>query len=314
MKKIILFIGFVLLLSWTMQAQRIVFTPQWTPQSQFAGYYVAQEKGFYKEAGIEVDIQHPSASYSASYRLFKGTSDIITMQLLPAMVEIDRGMPLVNVLQTTQSNGLVIVSRGDTIRSFSDLKNKKVGVWKAGFGDLGYMVDSDMNLNIEWIPFLQGMNLYISGAVDATLAMSYNEYLQIQMSGFEDKTMIRFADEGYDFPEDGVYVTIDYLRRYPDRVKAFVEASRKGWEWAHTHPKEALDIVLKVMEEEKIPINYVLQKWQLEEILRLQCAPGNKKPSFELNREKVDKLSDLLMKYHWIIEPITVERLKGGKK
>lgn len=82
-------------------AQRIVFTPQWTPQSQFAGYYVAQEKGFYREAGVEVDIQHPSASYSAFYRLLEGSSDMITMQLLPAMVEINRGMPLVNVLQTS---------------------------------------------------------------------------------------------------------------------------------------------------------------------------------------------------------------------
>lgn len=314
MKKTILFIGLFVLLACGVQAQRIVFTPQWTPQSQFAGYYVAQEKGFYKDAGIEVDIQHPSASYSASYRLFKGTSDIITMQLLPAMVEIDRGMPLVNVLQTSLSNGLVIVSRGDSIRSFSDLKNKKVGVWKAGFGDLGYMVDTDMNLGIEWIPFLQGMNLYISGAIDATLAMSYNEYLQIQMSGFEDKSMIRFADEGYDFPEDGVYVTIDYLRRYPDKVKAFVEASRKGWEWVHAHPEEALEIVLKVMREEKIPVNYVLQKWQLEEILRLQCAPGENKPSFELDAEKVNKLSNLLVRHHWIIEPIAVEKLKGGTK
>lgn len=80
----------------------------------------------------------------------------------------------------------MIVSRSDTIRTFSDLRGKKVGVWKAGFGELGYMVDSDMELNIQWIPFLQGMNLYISGAVDATLAMSYNEYLQIQVSGFED--------------------------------------------------------------------------------------------------------------------------------
>ena len=70
-------IGF-LFLPFIAHAQRIVFTPQWTAQSQFAGYYVAQEKGFYKDAGVEVDFQHPSVSYSALYRLMEGSSDIIT--------------------------------------------------------------------------------------------------------------------------------------------------------------------------------------------------------------------------------------------
>lgn len=314
MNKVLSLVCYFLLWSYALQAQRIVFTPQWTPQSQFAGYYVAQEKGFYQEAGIEVIIKHPSASYSAFYRLLEGSSDIITMQLLPAMIEIDRGMPLVNVLQTSQNNGLVIVSREETIRTFNDLRGKKVGVWKAGFGDLGYMVDFDMQLGIQWIPFLQGMNLYISGAIDATLAMSYNEYIQIQASGFEDKTSIRFADTGYNFPEDGVYVTSDFYKRYPDKVKAFAEASRRGWEYAHSHPEEALEIVMKVMAKENVPINRFHQQGQLREILKLQCEAGQEKPSFELNPEKIEKLSDLLMKYNRISHPVTVDKLKGGKE
>ena len=153
------------------QAQRIVFTPQWIPQAQFAGYYVAFDKGFYKQAGLDVDIQHPSASYSAFNRLLEGSSDMITQQLVQAVVEIDRGMPLVNVLQTSQQNALMLVSRVDSIRTIQDLKGKKVGVWKVGFGDLGYIIDSEKELDIRWIPYLQGMNLYLSGAVDATLAM-----------------------------------------------------------------------------------------------------------------------------------------------
>ena len=70
MKNAILSIIGFLLLPCIVQAQRIVFTPQWTPQSQFAGYYVAQDKGYYKDAGVEVEIQHPSVSYSALNRLF----------------------------------------------------------------------------------------------------------------------------------------------------------------------------------------------------------------------------------------------------
>lgn len=312
MKRIRLIV-FLLWLSLVGSAQRIVFTPQWMPQAQFAGYYVAFDKGFYQEAGVEVDIQHPSASYSAFNRLLEGSSDIITQQLVQAMIEIDRGMPLVNVLQTSQQNGLLLVSRTDSIRTLEDLKGKKVGVWKVGFGELAYMMDADKEMDIHWIPFLKGTNLYISGAVDATLAMSYNEYLQIKVSGHEDKPFIRLSDTEYDFPEDGVYVTADFYRKNRDKVNAFVEASRKGWEWAHSHPEETLEIVMKWAEKGQVHTNRLHQQWMLEEILRLQCEKGMDKPTFKLDASMVEKLSDLLLKHRRIHVPITVEKLEGGQ-
>jgi NitT/TauT family transport system substrate-binding protein len=314
MKNLILSIIGFLLLPCIVHAQRIVFTPQWTPQSQFAGYYVAQEKGFYKEAGVEVDFQHPSVSYSALNRLMEGSSDMITTQLTQAMIAIDRGIPMAHVLQTSQKNGLVLLGRSDSIRTIEDLRKKKVGVWKAGFGELAYIMDAELRLGIKWIPFLEGTNLFISGAIDATLAMSYNEYLQIRVSGHEDKIPIRLSDIGYDYPEDGLYVSLDFYRRYPEKVKAFVEASRKGWEWTHEHPEEALDIVMKWAEKEQVHTNRIFQRWMLEEILRLQCEEGERKPSFRLDAGVVKKLSDLLWKHHRIQNPVTIEILKGREQ
>ena len=314
MKNAILSIIGFLLLPCIVQAQRIVFTPQWTPQSQFAGYYVAQEKGFYKDAGLEVEIQHPSVSYSALNRLMEGSSDMITSQLTQAMIAIDRGIPMVHALQTSQQNGLVLLGRSDSIRTIKDLRKKKVGVWKAGFGELAYIMDAELRLGIKWIPFLEGTNLFISGAIDATLAMSYNEYLQIKVSGYEDKMPIRLADTEYNYPEDGLYVSLDFYRRYPEKVKSFVDASRKGWEWAHEHPEEALDIVMKWAEKEQIHTNRIFQRWMLEEILRLQCEEGKEEPSFRLDAGVVNRLSDLLLKHNRIQSPITVEKLKGGER
>ena len=312
MKNVILSIIGFLLLPCIVQAQRIVFTPQWTPQSQFAGYYIAQDKGYYKDAGLEVEFQHPSVSYSALNRLMEGSSDIITSQLTQAMIAIDRGIPMVHALQTSQQNALVLLGRSDSIRTIEDLRKKKVGVWKAGFGDLAYIMDAELRLGIKWIPFLEGTNLFISGAIDATLGMSYNEYLQIRVSGYEDKIPIRLSETEYNYPEDGLYVSLDFYRRYPEKVKAFVEASRKGWEWAHEHPEEALDIVMNWAEKEQIHTNRIFQRWMLEEILRLQCVEGKKEPSFRLEDEVVKRLSDLLLKHNRIQSPITVEKLKGG--
>ena len=307
-----LFIVLMLLSSFIMKAQ-IVFTPQWTPQAQFAGYYAAYDKGFYDEAGVKVDIQHPSVSYSAFNRLWEGSSDIITLQLVQAMIEIDRGVSLVNVFQTSQQNGLMLVSRYDSLRTLDDFKGKKVGIWKTGFGELAYMMDVDKKMNIQWIPFLQGMNIYVSGAVDATLAMSYSEYLQIKVAGHENKPYIRLSDTEYDFPEDGVYVTAEFYRKNADKVDAFVQASRKGWEWVHAHPEEALDIVMEWAEKEQVHTNRLHQKWMLEEILRLQCEKGKDKPSFNLDARTVEKLSKLLMEHRRIHAPITLEKLKGGR-
>ena len=291
--------------------KKIVFTPQWTAQSQFAGYYVALEKGFYKEAGLDVTIVHPSASNSAINQLKNRTSDFVTMQLQQALIEIDNGLKLVNILQTMQNSGLLIMPRHEKISSMNDLKGKRVGIWKVGFGDYALMVDKEHNLEIEWIPFVQNINLFISGVIDATLAMSYNEILQIRAAGYDISTAISIADEGYDFPEDGLYVSEDYFRNNPQTVKAFADASRKGWEWAQEHPEETLEIVMEKTHSNNIATNRTHQKWMLEEVLKLNKDTEIGTATYTLKSDQVRRLSDLLVKHGMISKPVTYETITG---
>ena len=111
MRKLILPVLLLLTAAYARAQERLVFTPQWTAQAQFAGYYVAQEKGFYKDAGIDVEIVHPTATLSAMNRISRNQSHATTMQLCQAMEIIDNGTPLVNVLQTSMNNAMVIASR-----------------------------------------------------------------------------------------------------------------------------------------------------------------------------------------------------------
>ena len=303
---------FFLLLLVCMNAQgqeKFIFTPQWTAQAQFAGYYVAQEKGFYKEAGLNVEIVHPSPTQPAMKRIQNKESHATTLQLCQAIEIVDEGIDLVNILQTSMNNSMVIVSR----RGVNPLtqKGERIGIWSAGFGQLAICMNKKEHLDYEWIPFASNVNLFVAGAIDATLAMSYNEYYQLVQTGLpvNEKSVYRFCDHGYNVQEDGLYVTREYYNKHREEAKKFAQASRRGWEWAAAHPDETLDIVMKYVQENHIITNRTLQKLMLEEVLRLQVDRESGKREFRLRPDMVKRASDLMLEYNLLKHEITYEQL-----
>ena len=291
------------------QDATIVFTPQWTAQAQFAGYYVAEAKGFYREAGVKVRIEHPSATQPAMSRLRKNECQATTLQLCQALEIVDDGIPLVNILQTSMNNAMVIVSaRGkDPLTQ----KGAHVGIWSAGFGQLAICMSIKDHLNYEWIRFAQNVNLFVAGALDATLAMSYNEYYQLVQAGVKmtDKNVYRFCDHGYNVQEDGVYMTRDYYDQHRDQARRFAQASRKGWEWAAEHPDETVDIVMQYVNKNHIATNRVMQRLMLKEVLRLQVDRESKKREFRLRPDMVQLASRLMVENQMLSRKITYEEL-----
>ena len=295
------------------QDETIVFTPQWTAQAQFAGYYVAEAKGFYREAGVNVKIKHPTSTQPAMSRLRNNQSQATTLQLCQAMEIVDNGDPLVNILQTSMNNAMVIVSA----RGRDPLKQKgaKVGIWSVGFGQLAICMSIKDHLDYQWILFAQNINLFLSGALDAMLAMSYNEYYQLVQAGYEvtDKNIYRFCDHGYNVQEDGVYMLRDYYEKHKDQARRFAQASRKGWEWAAQHPEEALDIVMEYVNKENIATNRVIQRLMLKEILRLQIDRESKKREFRLRPDMVRQASRLMVENNMLDREVAYEELTDKK-
>ena len=291
------------------QDQTLVFTPQWTAQAQFAGYYVAEAKGFYREAGVKVRIEHPSATQPAMARLRKNECQATTLQLCQAMEIVDEGIPLVNILQTSMNNAMVIVSaRGkDPLTQ----KGARVGIWSVGFGQLAICMSIKDHLDYNWVRFAQNVNLFVAGALDATLAMSYNEYYQLVQAGIKmtDKNVYRFCDHGYNVQEDGVYMTREYYAQHKDQARRFAQASRKGWEWAAQHPDEALDIVMQYVDKNHIATNRVMQRLMLKEVLRLQVDRESKKREFRLRPDMVRLASDMMVENRMLTREVTYEEL-----
>lgn len=290
-------------------AQKFIFMPQWTAQAQFAGYYVALEKGFYREAGIDVEIVHPSVSLKAIDRIQRNKSNATTLQLAEAIEMVAQGIPLVNILQTSMNNAMVIVSR----RGVDPLTQKgaRVGIWNAGFSQLALCMSMKEGLNYEWIKFASNVNLFVTGALDATFAMSYNEYNQLLQTGMtlNEKNVYRFCEHGYNVQEDGVYMTKAYYEQHRDQARRFAEASKKGWLWAADHPDETLDIVMKYVKRHKIATNRIMQKLMLQEVLRLQVDRESGKREFRLRPDMVKHASFLLNEFKMIDKEVTYEEL-----
>ena len=293
------------------QKAKFIFTPQWTAQAQFAGYYVAYEKGFYRQAGIDVDIVHPSVTQPAMARILNHESHATTLQLCQAMEIVGRGEPLVNIFQTSMNNAMVIVSR----KNEDPLKQKgmKVGIWNAGYGQLAICMSMKEHLNYEWIRLATNINLFISGAIDATLAMSYNEYYQLAQAGVKlsDKNVYRFCDHGYNIQEDGVYMTREYYEQHREEARRFAQASKKGWEWAAEHPEETLEIVMKYVRQNHIGTNPVLQELMLKEVLRLMINRETGKREYRLRPDMVKLASRLMKICQMINREVTYDEIIG---
>ena len=257
---------------------KIVFTPTWTPQAQFAGYYVALEKGFFQEEGLEVEIKHLKANTKKTPcdMIADGESDIICISLLKAIQARDAGAALINVLQTSQNTGLMCVSP-NKLPSIRHLQGKKLGTWKTGYREIAEIALNDNNTKVEWIPFLHGVNLFVAKAVDATLCYSYNEYIQLVMSRGEipEENKIYFNKTIYNIPEEGIYVTQEFYENHRNEVYGFVRACKKGWNYCREHQEEAIDIVMKYTTAHKIVTNRYHQRRMLAEVLRLQQSPSS---------------------------------------
>lgn len=285
-------------------AQTLRISPQWTPQAQFAGLYAAREKGFYREAGLTVEFRHPSPTRSSLDMLRSGETDIILAQLVDALVLRGSGLQMCNILQCNEHNALMLISR-TPVSGPAGLRGKRVGHWKAGFSTPAFLFDRAEGLDIEWIPFHSNIALYISGAIDATTAMEYNEYFQLLMSGtpLREEQILRLRDQGFDIQEDGCYVLEDFLDANRETLRKFVEATRKGWEWTRNNREEALEIVMQYMKAHRIHSNRVNQRHMLDTILELQLDDTGSAP-YRVDRQRYGQTVGLLEEYGYIPERI----------
>lgn len=276
----LIFICLVLLVSKIScgQLSKITFTPHWIPQAQFAGYYVALDKGFYAEEGLDVQIVHPSASIYAIDVLKAGKADVVSSFLMDGIKARVKGIPLVNIAQLSQHSALMMVTKKTSgIDQIKEFHNKKLGIWSSGFDDIPVAFMRENNYDIELVRILSTINLFLMDGVDALTVMYYNEYDQIINSGINEDELntFFFSDYGFDIPEDGIYCMEQLYLERNDDLKKFVKATLKGWEFTAQNKDYTIDLVVAQMNKAHLPNNKAHQRWMLDKVLEL-LSPGGK--------------------------------------
>ncbi|MCO4317170.1 ABC transporter substrate-binding protein [Phyllobacterium sp. 21LDTY02-6] len=238
-------------------ADKLTLQLKWVTQGQFAGYYVAKDKGFYEEAGLEVEIKPGGPDVAPPQVIAGGGADVVVDWMPSALATREKGLPLVNIAQPFKRSGMMLTCRKETgITKPEDFKGKTLGVWFGGneYPFLSWM--SHLGLKTDGGPdgvtvLKQGFNVdpLIQKQADCISTMTYNEYWQVIDAGIPADQLVTFKyeDEKVATLEDGLYVlqkSIDDPAMV-EKLARFVKASMKGWEYARANPDEAADIVLE---------------------------------------------------------------------
>ncbi|CAN5636205.1 ABC transporter substrate-binding protein [soil metagenome] len=247
---------------------------KWLAQTQFAGFYYAQAKGYYKDEGIDLTInpggpnlltENLVATGADTFGLSGGTDSVLA--------GVDKGLPIVSIGVAHQITPFVFVTRKDgPIKSLKDFEGKKGTTWFTGanyvlFGMLAQAGIDKSKVDIQ--PQQVSMTPFINGDTDVATATLYNELWTVRDRMGSDNLRLFTAEEsGITFPRDTLIVSKDTAKDKPELVKAFLRASIKGWRDAAANPKEAVDVVMKIAPT----LNRAQQESMLTEAYKLMTA------------------------------------------
>jgi NitT/TauT family transport system substrate-binding protein len=263
-------------------ADKLTLQLKWVTQSQFAGYFVAKDKGFYAEENLDVEIKPGGPDINPTQVLAGGGADVVIDWMPSALASREKGVPLVNIAQPFATSGLMLTCRKDTgIAAPADFKGKTLGVWFFGneYPFLSWM--SQLGLPTEGgadgvTVLKQGFNVdpLLQKQADCISTMTYNEYWQVIDAGIkaEDLVTFKYEEQGVATLEDGIY-TLEANLADPamvDKLTRFVRASMKGWKYAETNVAEAAGIVVE--NDASGAATQAVQERQMGEIAKLTAG------------------------------------------
>lgn len=267
---------------------------QWLPQTQFAGYYMAAEKGFYKEAGADIEVKPADPQIKGFHDILFRKGDFETGWLASGII-MRANVPhkkLVLIAQYFQRPALMLVAKKSSgIEDVRDFRGKTLGVWDGVFSVVPRALVKKHNIHGVKI-VSQGFTVepFLTGKIDIASAMRYNEYKQI-LDGLKNDPLIifDFAELGINLPEDGLYVREDFLDENPAVCRKVVEATLKGWQYAFSHKDETVALITEIANKTEYKTTPETQRWMLDVVEELIDMN-----QISLKKEDFERAADML--------------------
>jgi NitT/TauT family transport system substrate-binding protein len=230
-------------------ADTVTVRLKWFNQAQFAGFYVGQDKGFYKSAGLDVNIQPGGPDFPAVQMVTGGSEQFGVTGADQILIARSKGVPIVALAVIYRRNPFVMFSlKKSGIKTPADWIGKKVGVKIGGNEELIYRsvlakakIDKSQ---LTEVPVKFDIAPLLTGAIDVWPGYLINEVIAAEEKGFP-VNIVYPSDYGIDFYADTLFTTEAMLKSKPDAVRNFVGATLKGWNTAIAAPEEAAKITAK---------------------------------------------------------------------
>ena len=259
------------LLNSSRSLQSVSLRLEWYPQAQFCGYLVAKDLGYYRDAGLNVDLRPAGPDFKPQVSVAAGTDDIgvgVSNQVIAAR---SNGVPLKIIAQLMQdSANRYVLKRANAIQSLTELRGKKIGLWLGGdeVEFVAMLKSVGMTLNdVQVIPQGQSVTPFLQNQYVVSQVTVYNELIQIENHGYIGDKLQILSPADYNAAIDGdmLFTTERYIAAHPDVVRRFLAASLQGWQYCIKDPSQAVDIVLRYNNE----LNQNQQRQQLAAIIGL---------------------------------------------
>lgn len=235
---------------------KVTLQLKWVPQAQFAGYYAAQDLGYYKAAGLDVTLLNGGPNITPEVVVASGHAQIGVDWLPSLLAARDKGTQLVNIAQVFARSGMTQLTwKSSGITKISQMRGKKVANWLGGnqwelFAALtkaGIDPNNPKDVTIVQQPF--DMNLFLKHQVDSASAMTYNELAQVYESGVKPSqiNVIKMQNVGTGMLEDGMFSTASWLKSPANQATAtkVIGASLAGWIYCRDHVAACVGFTLK---------------------------------------------------------------------
>jgi NitT/TauT family transport system substrate-binding protein len=255
---------------------------QWFTQAQFAGYYAAEDQGFFEDHCLDVTIVEGGLDIVPQTQLANGDVDFALAWVPKALASREAGANIVNIAQIFQRSGTLQVSFADAgITSPADFAGKKIGNWGFGneyevFAALGAEGLDPAN-DVELVGQNFDMVSLLEGEIDAAEAMTYNEYAQVletvnpdtgELYTADDFNVISYEDVGVGMLQDAIWADAERLEsdeEYRSLAVSFVAASMEGWIYCRDNVEACADIVVAAGPT----LGASHQLWQMNEVNKL---------------------------------------------